>query len=119
MPVAGEQVGTTDRGRVAEAVAFASEQIPYYVHHLVADAARWCDEHRQVMTPPTMPNLVDAALNDPDDPWNLRHYRERIPLYYPSRADLVGDVLDAYAHAGAMPRTIDDVLPRSGRCGRT
>ena len=46
-----------------------------------------------------MRGLREAALTDPDDPWNLRHYRDRLVDYYADRSELAAHVLDAYASA--------------------
>ncbi len=106
----GEQVPCTDPAAVADAIAYASEQIPYYVHHLVRSSQRWTMREQRPIPPAAVPGLLDAALTDPDDPWNLRHYRERIPVYYGAPAEsLIGAILDCYA-ASTAPMSVDEVL---------
>ncbi|HRW19310.1 MAG TPA: ATP-binding protein [Dermatophilaceae bacterium] len=104
--MAGERVDCTDPAAVAAAMHVAAEGIPYYIQHLVKDAR---DRARTdgPATPETPGALVDAALRHEDDPWNLRHYRDRVPEYYPGREELVYAVLDVYADADD-PLRIDD-----------
>lgn len=94
----GEEVDTTGEVGVAEAMAAQTDGIPYFLHHLAAEA------HRRggVLSPDGVATLRDDALRDPDDPWNVRHYRERLAGYYSDDRDLVEHVLDAYAKAGPL-----------------
>lgn len=91
----GEQIETTDEAAVAAAMADATDGVPYFLHHVAAEAARRGD----VLTAGGVAAIREAALTDPDDPWHLRHYRDRIPRYYGADADLVLHILDAYANA--------------------
>ncbi|WP_335583121.1 AAA family ATPase [Mycobacterium sp. MS1601] len=95
--------------RVAPAVAEAAEGVPYYIQHLVLAL----QDHylRDGRLPPAdqIPDLVTTAVENLNDPWDLRHYRDRLPNYYGSVADVIAGVLDIYAHAGA-PLTVDDTL---------
>jgi archaellum biogenesis ATPase FlaH len=106
--MAGERVDCTDPQAVADAIHEAAEGIPYYIQHLVK-AARDRQRTDGVTTPDTPIQLVDSALRHEDDPWNLRHYRDRVPEYYPGREDLAYAVLDVLA-AAPEPLGIDDVL---------
>ena len=51
--------------------------------------------------PETIRDLVRRHLVDANDPWDLGHYRTRIPAYYTKgkNAELVGLILDALAIA--------------------
>ena len=40
---------------------------------------------------------VHEQMLDPNDPWELAHYRTRIPLYYPGDERVVTALLDALA----------------------
>ncbi|MGH9225854.1 MAG: AAA family ATPase [Acidimicrobiales bacterium] len=93
--ILGEELAVSDAGAVAQAMADASDSIPYFIHHLAGVAGR----SRDILEPAGVVSLRDAALADPDDPWNLRHYRDRLPLYYSDRHTLAGHILDAYATA--------------------
>jgi hypothetical protein len=62
----------------AAAIADSVDCIPYYIHHVVDQM-----KHRGTATDPdSVRQLVAACLTDPQDPWHLQHYRERIDAYY-------------------------------------
>lgn len=94
----GEQVAVSDEAAVVAAMVEAADAIPYFLHHLAHAAQR---RGGAVLDPGGVWALRDAALVDPDDPWNLRHYRDRLPGYYGPDAELAGHVLDAVATADA------------------
>lgn len=97
----GAHVATTDRHRVAESIAAAAENVPYYIQHLVAASAQ-----AGLVDPDQIPALLRAAIIDPHDPWDLRHYRDRLRNYYGDDAAAIADLLDIYAHSsGAL--TVD------------
>ncbi len=89
----GEEIVTSDELAVARAMVLASDAIPYFIHHLASAARR----RGGVITPDAVAALRGAALTDPDDPWNLRHYRDRLPGYYGASDELARHVLDAFA----------------------
>jgi type II secretory pathway predicted ATPase ExeA len=101
----GAAVPVDDRHLVAEAVATAAEGVPYYIQHLVAAAAKAGVTVRPVL----IPQLLDAAIHDPYDPWDLRHYRDRLQNYYGADSSAIADLLDIYAHA-TEPLTVDTVF---------
>lgn len=101
----GESVATTDPLGAALAIVEAAEAVPYYIQHLVK-AVR--DAPGTATTTADITRVAEQALGDPNDPWNLRHYRERIPAYYgPDRAELVETTLDLLATRG--PLGIDEL----------
>lgn len=103
----GETVPTTDQAAVGDSVAETAENVPYYVQHLVKSARDLAAHRAEPIAPSDIPRLVDDALTNPDDPWNLRHYRDRIPAYYgDDRVALVSAIIDAVADAAA-PLDID------------
>ncbi|MFP5319265.1 MAG: ATP-binding protein [Acidimicrobiia bacterium] len=94
----GEQVATSDEEAVVAAMVEAADAIPYFLHHLAHAAHR---RGAATLRPDDVWAIRDEALVDPDDPWNLRHYRDRLRAYYGADADLAGHVLDAVAVADA------------------
>ncbi|HVL27373.1 MAG TPA: hypothetical protein VM390_04455 [Acidimicrobiales bacterium] len=92
----GEGVATADEEAVVAAMVKASDAIPYFLHHLAHAAQR----RGGTVTPGQIWAIREAALVDPDDPWNLRHYRDRLPDYYGDDHELAAAVLDAVATAG-------------------
>lgn len=101
----GARVAGTDTHRVAAAIAATAENVPYYIQHLVAASARAGPEG---VSPDDIPALLQAAVLDPHDPWDLRHYRDRLRNYYGDDATAIAKLLDIYAHAGA-PLGVDAV----------
>lgn len=95
------------------AIAAAAENVPYYIQHLVA-AARKSSHDTQVPAYPELIDLLvlDAIENPYDPPWDLRHYRDRLPPhYYGPDADAIAGLLDIYAHAN-RPLDVDTTLMR-------
>ena len=91
--ILGADVHVEDPGKVAAAMVDASDGIPYFLHHLAAAAQR----QGGTLAAEDVWRFRDIALTDPDDPWNFRHYRDRIPDYYDDDRDVVTAVLDAHA----------------------
>ncbi|MHA3019571.1 ATP-binding protein [Mycobacterium sp. BMJ-28] len=101
----GARVSATDPHSVAAAIARSAENVPYYIQHLVAAAARLGESVRAER----IPLLLNAAITDPHDPWDLRHYRDRLRNYYGEDAPAIAGLLDIYAHA-PEPLGVDAVL---------
>jgi hypothetical protein len=105
----GIGVNGADAHSMAPAIAAAAENVPYYIQHLVAASlASWRD-NRVLPRPDQIPNLVTAAIDDPTDPWDLKHYRDRLTHYYGSDARNVAKLLDIYAHSEG-PLGVDETL---------
>jgi len=107
----GAGVPRDGRTDLAEAVADGAENIPYYIQHLVAAALTTWRSSRTLIRPDAVPHLVDQAIEDPIDPWDLKHYRDRLSDYYGADAKTVGKILDVYAHADSA-LSIDDAFMR-------
>ncbi|MDP8975860.1 MAG: ATP-binding protein [Actinomycetota bacterium] len=105
----GEEIETPDELALAQAMAEQSDGIPYFVHHLAAAARRTGGN----LTPADVGTIRDAALVSPDDPWNVRHYRDRLATYYGADAELVGHMLDAYAKVDG-PLDVDRLTAELG-----
>lgn len=114
----GSGTPTTDRHAVAAAIASAAENVPYYIQHLVAAARKSTQTTGAAAVPELIERLVDDAVDDPYDPWDLRHYRDRLTHYYGDDAPAIGKLLDVYAHADG-PLTVDTVLARLRSEGST
>ena len=91
--MAGEVLRTDDEAVAAAAVAREADCFPFYIHHIVrALKIRGWDA-----TPEKIAAVVASQLVEADDPWQLLHYRERIPLYYGNDQETVRLVLDELA----------------------
>lgn len=105
----GGRVHPTDAHDVAPAVAAAAEHVPYYIQHLVAASLESWRTTGALPRPIQIPDLVTAAIEDLTDPWDLKHYRDRLTHYYGSDESAIAKVLDVYAHATG-PMTVDDTM---------
>jgi hypothetical protein len=108
----GGGLGPPDAHALAPAVATSAENVPYYIQHLVAASLAAARADHALPQPHRVPDLVSAAIADPTDPWDLRHYRDRLVQYYGDDAATIAKLLDVYAHA-TEPLTIDAALMRS------
>ncbi|BBY75604.1 hypothetical protein MPRF_25030 [Mycolicibacterium parafortuitum] len=107
----GSGTPATDQYAVAAAIAAAAENVPYYIQHLVAAARKSWHDTGVAPYPELVDLLVLDAIGNPYDPWDLRHYRDRLPHYYGDDAPAIAGLLDIYAHAGG-PLDVDTVLMR-------
>ena len=85
--------------------------MPYYIQHLVAAARKSSYDTQHAAYPELVDLLVLDAIESPYDPWDLRHYRDRLPHYYGADAPAIGRLLDIYAHTN-RPLDVDTVLMR-------
>lgn len=97
-----------DEARLAEVISSEVEGVPFYVHRLVAELLRGSPE---ACTEGAVRDVVAKALRPPDDPWELRHYRDRVRPYYGDDAPIARAVLDALAAAPAA-LSLSDIEPR-------
>lgn len=102
----GEDIRTDSRDEVAEAIAEQSDRFPFYIHHV----AKALKQRGAPVTTQVVRETVTRHLRDPDDPWELSHYRDRIPLYYgPARESAVLGILDGIAaRSGSV--ALDELL---------
>jgi hypothetical protein len=84
------------RAELAPRMALASEGVPYYLHHLADDCQRRSARGEQ-LDGDAIDALVTAAIESPDDPWDLKHYVSRLPDYYGDDAPAAGAILDLVA----------------------
>ncbi len=103
--IAGEAIQTKTPAQLAPTIAAAVDYCPYYIHHIVEELCQ-----RVPDTPIT--DIVDACLMASNDPWDLRHYRDRITTYYlPDEQPFVLSLLDILATA-STPLSFDALFDR-------
>lgn len=96
--VEGEALASPDKVAAAAAIAHEADCFPFYVHHIVrALRIRGLDA-----TPLNVAQVVASQLVDANDPWELLHYRERIPIYYREDQKAVLLILDDLAGGRAI-----------------
>jgi hypothetical protein len=101
----GTDLPRDTRRAVAPRMATASEGVPYYLH-LLAHGCRRRYAAGAALEVADIDAMVIAAIGDPDDPWDLKHYVTRLPAYYGPDAPAVGAILDLLAHG---PCTRDEI----------
>jgi len=101
----GEALVSTDRTAAAATIANEADRFPFYIHHIV----RALKVKGLTAEPKTVVEVVAAQLIDSNDPWELLHYRERIPIYYGADAQAVIAILDELA-AAKETASINDLL---------
>lgn len=74
----GEKIRTIDDREVAAAIAQSVSCIPFYIHHLIIKLK----VRGGVVDATTIPDVINACLLDPLNPWKMDHYRDRIDNYY-------------------------------------
>lgn len=103
----GERIETQNPEAVCAALVNQADCIPYFIHHLVDRmTGREGD-----LTADTVREIMTSFLTDPIDPWHLRHYRERVDIYYDAsvRPVVLGllDVLSTAASALPFPEVFN------------
>ncbi|HEX5712923.1 MAG TPA: hypothetical protein VFX85_06390 [Solirubrobacterales bacterium] len=96
-----EQIDCDEEATVAEAIATEVDYVPYYVHHTVAELQHRRAESAEPASGQVARDVIEAVLISPQDPWQLKHYVDRVPVYYPRERDLAFAVLDIVAAAPA------------------
>ena len=104
-----------DAQKSAEVIADEADCFPFYIHHIVAGLRK----DGLAAEPDPIRELVARHLVDANDPWDLGHYRNRIPAYYTKgkNAELVGLILDALAIA-QEPITVPQLRSAINSCPR-
>jgi hypothetical protein len=103
-----EQVACNDVDALASEIAAAVECVPFYIH-LVVQAL---EERGAPVAPSDIERLVTARLRDPNDPWSLLHYIDRIKDYYgDAEAPIVKALLDAVAKS-ETPLDVEELHSR-------
>jgi hypothetical protein len=99
--IRNEGIECDDEDRVVEAIATEVDCVPYYIHHTLADLQRQQGRDGAVITEADVRETVETMLTDPRDPWQLKHYVDRVPVYYPEKKEVAYAVLDIVAERGA------------------
>jgi hypothetical protein len=112
----GERIGTPYPAETAQAIAGLADCFPFYIHHIVKalklSAAKGAD-------PTLVEQVVLRQLLDPNDPWELAHYRDRIPVYYGRDAEpAVLGILDGIAaHPAGTAMSVNALLAEGKASG--
>ncbi|AOY01945.1 ATP-binding protein [Jeongeupia sp. USM3] len=95
----GEQVPVSgETAAVAAAIANRVDHVAFYIHHMVSR----CKDRGGPIAVADIDVLIGEVLTAANDPWSLRHYRERLSAYYsPAEVTLALLILDTVAVAAA------------------
>ncbi|UJB69951.1 ATP-binding protein [Acaryochloris sp. 'Moss Beach'] len=97
---------TVEQESTAQEIAKAADNLPFFIHHLVDHLV--FEEGESV----DIPSIVKQYMLDPQDPWHLRYYRERIDTYYLNEDKALAlALLDALALA-SEPLSFDEIYNR-------
>ena len=104
----GEELACDDPQATARQLAEEVDCIPFYVHWVVASLK----DRGDVASGDLVSQVVSEALVDPQDPWHLGHYRDRLKEYYgQERLPVVLALLDDLSLApGAL--ALDELASR-------
>jgi hypothetical protein len=91
--IEGEMLMSPDKEAAAAAVAREADCFPFYIHQIV----RALKIRGLEATPETAARVVASQFVDANDPWELLHYRHRIPRYYHDDQKTVLLILDELA----------------------
>ncbi|MFB2837493.1 AAA family ATPase [Floridanema evergladense] len=104
----GEGIQTEEPQLTSQAIANSVDGIPYFIHHIVDHLVAEDLE----ANPAIVDEIVNSYLIDPQDPWDLRYYRERINNYYTDEEkQLVLTLLDILAVTD-QPLPFDELFNR-------
>lgn len=91
--ITAEALPSPDPIAAAEAMARDTGGFAFYMHHIV----RTLTLKRQPATPEAAAQVVQDHLTDPDDPWKMKHYDDRLTTYYEGDAPTAQRILDVLA----------------------
>lgn len=94
----GESLENPSPALTAAAIASEADYFPFYIHHIV----KALKIRSLAATPENVAQVVASQLVDAKDPWELLHYRERIPIYYGDDQKAVFLLLDELASGDGL-----------------
>jgi hypothetical protein len=104
----GEGIQTEEPELTSQAIANSVDGIPYFIHHIVDHLVAEDLE----ANPAIVDEIVNSYLVNPQDPWDLRYYRERINSYYTDEEkQIVLNLLDILAVTD-QPLPFDELFNR-------
>jgi hypothetical protein len=103
-----EEIECDGLEQVAATIAAEVDDLPYYVHHVVKQLQNRQRAEGTEVDVALAADVVAEAVRSPLDPWQLRHYLDRTPVYYGEQASLANQILDIAAVA-AEPPTFEEI----------
>ncbi len=97
---------TVEQESTAQEIAKAADNLPFFIHHLVDHLVLSGGESVDI------PGIVRQYMIDPQDPWHLRYYRERIDTYYLNEDKALALALLDVLALTSEPLSFDDIYNR-------
>jgi hypothetical protein len=82
---------------LAGAIASLVDFVPFYIHHVIGQLQQRQQSSDRPVDEVNAIEIIEGVLVDPDDPLQLKHYVDRVPVYYPQETELAYAVLDTLA----------------------
>jgi len=103
--IQGEKLDSPETDAAAAVLANEADCFPFYIHHIVkALKIRGIEA-----TSDKIRRVVASQLVDDNDPWELLHYRTRIPTYYGQDEPAVLRILDELS-ISRKPASVNELL---------
>jgi len=113
----GEAIASDNQAAAAATIADEVDYFPFYIHHVVAALKI----EQLSASDDIIRDFVARQLVDASDPWQLAHFRSRLPTYYPDSndADCVARILDVLALTDdpTVTLTVDQILEHASGPG--
>ena len=93
---------------VAAMIAGEVDNLPYYVHLVVKQLLNYQRMNGAPVDPSMAAQVVAEAVTSSLDPWQLKHYLSRTPVYYREQAELANQILDIVA-TSARPPSFEEI----------
>jgi len=90
--IQGERIIVANEKNLVQEIAQISDGFAFYIHHIIREIKR-----RGQIEPNDVAHIVEEQLTDTSDPWELRHYEDRLANYYGSDTQIVRLILDELA----------------------
>ena len=103
--IQGEGLACNEADATCASIASHADRFPFYIQHIV----KALKSRSLAATPANVEQVFASHMVDANDPWELRHYRERIPTYYGSDEGIVRRILDHLALA-SDPVSVADIF---------
>ena len=97
---------------VIDAIADATNGVGFWIHWITNDLRRRAHGSASTVTVITIADVVQDAIESPNDPWHLRHYLDRTKDYYGTHRTAALALLDVVA-AAAVPISVSDTINRA------
>lgn len=112
-----EEIECDGREQVAVTIATEVDDLPYYVHHVVKQLQNRQRAEGMRVDSALTEQVVAEAVRSPLDPWQLKHYLDRTPVYYGEQVELANRILDVVATAPEPPtfEEIENGLAAQGK----